>query len=231
MAIDLLIEECFRLTKIQRGALKKLGLLTTKDLLFYFPIRYGDVAQFKLIHDLQKGDYALVYGRINKLEKKRGFRKKIPMTRGVLEDATGKLSVVWFHQPYIAEMLKPGQFVALKGKISAGPLRRGSRLDESGTRRASETSKYELSMINPDQEESVRPEGAGAPLFERRTQTHKGKISLWGVYPETKGITSRWFHYTIKKILAGGLHEQLEAPLPDYIRKRYHLPQLSTALV
>ena len=43
-------------------ALKKLGLETIEDLLYYFPVRYGDMAQVKNIVGLSKGDHALVYG-------------------------------------------------------------------------------------------------------------------------------------------------------------------------
>lgn len=48
------------------------------------------------------------------------------------------------------------------------------------------------------------------------------------VYPETKGLTSRWLRYIIKNLLPLG--EQLEDPLPDSLRKKYHLIGLSEAI-
>ena len=49
MNLNSLIEKEFRLIERQKIALKKLGLKTIEDLLFYFPIRYGDTSQKKNI--------------------------------------------------------------------------------------------------------------------------------------------------------------------------------------
>lgn len=39
------------------------------------------------------------------------------MQIGSVEDATGKISVVWFNQPYLIKMLYPGRLVSLSGKV------------------------------------------------------------------------------------------------------------------
>src|SRR3989344_5229007 len=113
---DLIIEH-FRLAEQQKRALHKLGLITISDLLFNFPVRYGDVAQFKNITDLQKDDLALIYGKVTGLKTSRAFRKKIPMAEATIEDESGKIKIIWFHQPYIAKMLTDDSFVKVEGKV------------------------------------------------------------------------------------------------------------------
>ena len=213
MAADSLIADEFRLVATQKQALHKLGLKTMRDLLFYFPRGYGELSETKTISELRPGDHAMVWGKITKIETGRAFRKKTPLTRAALEDATGKLKIVWFHQPYIAKMLQEGSYVGLKGKVS----------DNKGV----------LSMINPNSESGVG--GTGDPA---RGQTgiffqeeSGGTGILQPVYAETQGITSRWFYYTLKKTLATHLHENIPDHIPKDILKKYSLPTLKTALV
>ena len=95
-----LLESSFRLVKTQKGALKKLGLLYIEDLLFHFPTRYGENVTHKHIAALSEGDTAIVRGRIMSIKKTKAFRKKMSLTHATIADASGKLRVVWFHQPY-----------------------------------------------------------------------------------------------------------------------------------
>lgn len=207
---DSLIEKHFRLIKTQATALKKLGLFNIRDLLFYFPARYGVPLKTKSIAELRDGDHALIYGRIENLKKTRAFRKKIPMTQATLEDVTGKISLVWFHQPYIAEIMKNGSLIALKGKVS----KKGNG----------------LSMINPDSEGGVEPEDGGVGSL-LRNGTEKSSSTLQPTYPESRGITSRWFHYRMQKILNERVHEKIEDQIPAEILKKYNLPSLHTSLI
>ena len=39
------IEDNFRLAESQKSALKKLGIKTVADLLYHFPVRYGDTSE------------------------------------------------------------------------------------------------------------------------------------------------------------------------------------------
>jgi RecG-like helicase len=78
--------------------------------------RYAEAGEVKNISELVHGETASVYGKVTGLELKKGFRSRIPMAKGNLEDATGKLQVVWFHQPYIAKMLPREHMLALRAK-------------------------------------------------------------------------------------------------------------------
>ncbi|MBI1999559.1 MAG: ATP-dependent DNA helicase RecG [Parcubacteria group bacterium] len=213
------LEKHFRLVKTQKAALARLGLKTICDLFYHFPARYGEVLPTKNIAELKKGDEAVIRGRISKLEKTKAWRKKIPLTRAVVEDASpayggasGTIRVVWFHQPYLAEMMKEGMLVELRGKVTE---------DKKG-----------LYLANPTSEAHARQAhgGAGARtlLGDSATDT---EAPLESIYPESRGVTSRWFFYALKRALAAGAHKKIPEYIPDDILKKYHLPSLRAALV
>ena len=103
-------------------------------MLFYFPVRYSDMSEVKMIRDLLPGDIATIYGEVSGLKTKKAFKSKIPMAEGVVDDGSGKLKVMWFNQAYIAKMLHDGQKVSLTGKVA--------------------DSKYGLTMQNPEYEKT-----------------------------------------------------------------------------
>ena len=118
MSPDTKLVEIFRILPAQEKALQKLGIKTVKDLLYHFPTRYGDAAQVTNIADLRKGDTSVVFGRISGLKTSKAFRKKIPMAEGMIEDNTGKIKIVWFHQAYLAKMIMEGSNVRVEGKVA-----------------------------------------------------------------------------------------------------------------
>jgi ATP-dependent DNA helicase RecG len=210
MQISERIEDGFRLTIDQKKALSRLGLKTIEDLLFYFPTRYSDISEIKLIRDLVAGDVATVYGEIDKLKIKKTFRSKIPMAEGVIDDGTGKLKVTWFNQAYIGKMLHDGQKVSLTGKISDG--------------------KYGLSMSNPEYAPTADlPIDMHNTLFNRDGESNE-EFS-YPIYPETRGITSKWIYHAVQKIVGSGIIKSLQEYIPEEILEKYHLPKLSTALI
>jgi ATP-dependent DNA helicase RecG len=202
------IESNFRLQESQKIALKKLGIKTVGDLLYHFPVRYGDTSEKKNIGSLAEGESAVIFGKITKLKTSKGFKSKIPMSEAWIEDESGKIKAVWFHQPYIAKMIHEGAFVRADGKVSD---RRG-----------------ELYLSNPKIETIVKlPIGVGDSLFGEHGEAH----SLYPVYPESKGITSNWFYHAIQKIFSSGILDNIKDPIPEYILTTYNLPTLKTALV
>ena len=105
MFLDSKIEENFRLQEPQKKALKKLGIKTIEDLLYHFPVRYGDTSEKKNIGNLVAGEKAVIFGKISGLKISKGFKSKIAMSQAQIEDESGKIKAVWFHQPYIAKDL------------------------------------------------------------------------------------------------------------------------------
>jgi len=205
------LEKHFRLGKNQKSALKRLNIATVRDLLYHFPSRYIISSEIKYIKNLKEGDRALVYGTISGLKMKKSFRGRVPMAQGKLTDETGSIDLVWFNQPYIAKMVKNGQLVRVEGKVSSR--------------------KEKLSISNPEYEIiSKLPRDIGGSLFSEDGD-RKDKYFSIPVYPERKGITSKWIFHAVRKIIVSGTLNELIDPLPEYIRKQFSLPTLKSSLV
>lgn len=242
MILDASISEQFRITPMQKAALKKLGIETVHDLLYHFPIRYGDTAEARNIDSLEQGDTAVVFGRITGLKASKGFRTKITMADGYVEDETGRIHCVWFNQPYLAKMTPEGAFVRIEGKVS--------QKRSSGKREATQEqlpaskpdnvvseehvpvpalrSAGELYFSNPKMEVIDKlPVGVGDSLFGADGESH----ILYPVYPESRGITSSWLYHAIQKVWKSGILDEITDTLPGHILVKYHLPSLKTALI
>ncbi len=118
MKLDTKLAEITRILPPLEKALKRIGLLTVEDLLYYFPRSYGDTADIATIDTLQKGQTATLFGTLSGLKTKKGFRTKIPMAEGKVEDESGSIKIIWFHQAYLAKMLSDGARVRVEGKVS-----------------------------------------------------------------------------------------------------------------
>lgn len=198
----------FRLNEQQKTGFKKLGLETIKDLLFYFPNRYGDLGSTKSIVNLVVGEEVTLVGEIKKLQTTKGWKSKVPMSKGILEDSSGKIKIVWFNQPYIAKMIPEGTTVKVSGKIMAR--------------------QNELYLSNPKIEilKDFEEINTSDSLFGK--EMHK---IIHPIYKETKGISSNWLYHAIKKIIQNKVLDQIEDYLPEEILKKYHLPNIKNALI
>ncbi len=198
-----------RLTEAQRKALAKMGIVLIRDLLYHMPVRHLDAGQASPIQLADEGERVTVYGRIEKLATKKSFRGGIPMGEAILRDKSGTIKLVWFNQPYMAKMARVGDFVRASGVMKR----------HSGG----------LTLQNPELEKiTALPEDATS-LF--RDGGILPEDHFMPVYPETKGITSRWIYHALRKLFALGVLDELVDPIPEHIRTRYHLPALATALV
>ena len=84
-------------------------------------------------------------------------------------------------------------------------------------------------MANPEIDAAgapVKKVAAGESLFSN-SETE----SPTPVYPETRGLSSGWFHHHLKTILSENIQEQLVDPLPEEILTEFKLPKLATALI
>jgi ATP-dependent DNA helicase RecG len=219
---DITVSEYFRLTPIQKDALKKLGIVTLRDLLYHFPVRYGDTAEAKNIETLSKGDSVVIFGKITHLETSKGFKTKIPMATATVEDETGKIQCVWFNQPYIAKMTPEGALVRIEGKVSERRKKESAEIQQTSSVPA------RLYFSNPKIEVVDKlPIGVSDSLFGDAGEAH----TLYPVYPESRGITSSWIYHAIQKLFKSGLLENMVDVLPGHLLVKYHLPSLKTALV
>jgi len=198
-----------RLKPEQKKALGKLGIHTVEDLLYHFPSRYENSGPTATIAGLEHGAEVTLYGTIRKPEAKKSWKTKKPMAEAWLEDASGRIKLRWFSQPYIAKMLVEGTVVKATGKIT-------------GTGSS-------LYLANPEIDRTpIVVEDVHTSLFREGLPADN---VLFPVYAESKGVSSLWFTHAVKRLVAAGEHEALVDPIPEEMLKRYNLPTLSSALV
>jgi len=199
------LKDLIRVTPSHQKALAHLGITTVRDLLHHFPIRYKSFADYKAIADLTEGEEVTIQGRVIKAKAEKTWKKKMKLAETIVSDGSGSLRIVWFHQPYMANILSGGALHTFSGKVTR---------DKKG-----------LLMTNP------RYETISHFSKEKDIVVEKGD-HLTPYYPETKGISSRWMTFAIQKIFhaiqKGAVH--IEDTLPEDIRKRYHLPDMTSAL-
>ncbi|MFH1426292.1 MAG: ATP-dependent DNA helicase RecG [Candidatus Kerfeldbacteria bacterium] len=95
--------------------LKTLGLETLGDLVWYFPRQHEDLSAISDVIDVADGQKVTVRVRIEKLQARRSFRRRMTITDAKVGDDTSSIKVVWFNQPHIATSLAVGDEVFMSG--------------------------------------------------------------------------------------------------------------------
>lgn len=199
----------FRIDITHQKALKKLGIETVSDLLYHLPARYEDITDVQSVGGLTKGQDAIVYGQLSGLKTRKAWKSKIPIAEGYIEDGSAKIKVMWFNQPYLAKMYTDGMYVKLAGKVAG--------------------SEGKLYLSNPEVEPlDALPIDRHDSIFK---DTEGYDDTLYPVYRETKGITSKWVYHTVLKCFEKGVLNDVRDPIPAEIVKKYNLPELKTAFV
>ncbi|MGB9911071.1 MAG: ATP-dependent DNA helicase RecG [Microgenomates group bacterium] len=109
------IEEIYLIGKTYGKRLKKLEISTVEDLLYHFPFRYIDYSLVSPINLIQPGEIVTVGGIIKEIKNEyTSTGKKIQ--KAVLKDRSGEIQIIWFNQPYLIKILKPGTPISVSGK-------------------------------------------------------------------------------------------------------------------
>ena len=87
---------------------KRLGITTVRDLLYHFPSRYEDWSEIAKIAKLKLGEEKTIQGEIKEIEVKRAWKKRMLFVEATIADDSGEIKAVWFNQPYLQNILKPG---------------------------------------------------------------------------------------------------------------------------
>ena len=164
------------------------GLLTVEDLLAYAPFRYEDRTNVKAIGELAPGEMATVIAEV-RTARLAGFRRRdLGLFEASFTDASRAILMAkWFHGAYLADVIAPGQKVALYGKV--------------------EFDSYtgELSMLHPEFEILSEDEEGEAGL-------HVGRIVP--IYEAAGKVTTRIFRRLIWRVLE--LLAPVPDPLPAH---------------
>ena len=203
------LSEHFRIDKTHEKALKRLNISTVEDLLYHLPSRYEDISDIQSVGALEKGQEAIVYGQLTGLKTRKAWKSRRPIAEGFIEDGSAKMKVMWFNQPYMAKMYTDGMYVKLAGKVAG--------------------SEGKLYLSNPEVEKlDSLPIDRHDSIFKN---TEDADDTIYPVYRETKGITSKWIYHTVLKCFEKDILDTLVDPIPADILKKYNLPELTTALV
>ena len=204
------IAKHFRLNAIHTSALRHLGLVTIRDLLYHFPARYEVAGEEGSAANLVPGTKVTLIGVLSKLKAKKLWKSRRTATEGWFEDSSGKVKVMWFNQPYIHAYVKEGAVIKMTGTVGGKP-----------------ENPY---IANPEIERGDFDE-ITKNIFASAKQTNAETRTLFPVYPETQGVSSRWFFHAMLRIFESGAHKKIVDPIPEKIRSAYNLPELSTALL
>lgn len=205
------VEKLFpRLKPDQKRALARLRVRTLRDLLYHFPARYENAGPTGTVANVSSGETVTLYGTIRKPTTRKTWKSRRPVAEAWLEDASGKVKLMWFSQPYIAKSLHDGMVVKVSGRVAG-----------TGEK---------CYVANPEVDRSaVLPESVHDSLFS------KGETpldeALHPVYPESMGVSSLWFTHAVRRLIEARVHEAITDPIPADILERYKLPSLASAFV
>jgi len=171
--------------------LQILGLSNIEDLIHHYPFRYDDFSSSSSISETKVGEKITIQGEIWSIDNVYTRTRKV-LTRALLNDGSGTIELIWFHQPWLTKNIKAGDKIQASGKVN----RKGSK----------------VSLVAPAWEKID-----GLQVTPTNNQPiHTGR--LVPIYPETYGLSSKWFRLKISKILPTTL-PLVEDPLPSEIKE------------
>jgi ATP-dependent DNA helicase RecG len=171
------------------------GIHTVDDLLHYLPFRYEDRLNPRTIAELRAGEMATVIAEVRNSGL---FRtRRMPIFQMTAGQGRARLKCIWFNATYLRDKFKPGQMVALYGKVEAD--------NRSG----------ELQIVQPQFE--IVGEAGDEESRDATEQKVAESLEIGRIVPIYEAIgqgrlTSRWFRRVIHAAL-----ENLPPDMPDTI--------------
>ncbi|MGC2183247.1 MAG: ATP-dependent DNA helicase RecG [Terriglobales bacterium] len=186
------------------------GIHTVDDLLHYLPFRYEDRVNPRGISELRAGEMATVIAEVRTSGL---FRtRRMPIFQMTAGQGRSRLKCIWFNATYLRDRFKPGQLVALYGKVE----------EERGG--------GELQLVQP-QFEILGDSSDEAEGGEQKAALSLEVGRIVPIYESTgQGrLTPRWFRRVIHGVLEN-LPPQLQDPIPAAVRRHLSLISPQDAL-
>ena len=189
--------------KTAKALREGLQIATVGDLLRHYPRRYIDPGELTDLASLQVGEHATVFAEVVSASTRRMQQRKGTVTEVVVSDGRGRISLVFFNQPWRGEsQLRTGRRGLFAGTVSA----------YGGTRQLA----HPRFVMLPDAgEDDAEGEAAFSDL-------------IIPVYPATAGLPSWRIQQAVR--LALDAVDDADDPLPPAVRMRYGLLGLGDAL-
>ncbi|MEA4815391.1 MAG: ATP-dependent DNA helicase RecG [Lachnospiraceae bacterium] len=118
-----LISEFKGIGEKKAEALKRLGIVTVRDVLEHYPRGYEDRREITKISDLKEDEFNTFCAVVCDDAKNSRFNNKVA-TRCRVYDDTGKITLLWFNQPYLKNVLKKDEKFLFYGKYKRNYGRR-----------------------------------------------------------------------------------------------------------
>jgi ATP-dependent DNA helicase RecG len=189
------------------------NILTVEDLLYHLPFRYEDRLHPTPIDSLKAGEMASVIGEVRGAALLR--TRSMPIFEMTVGQNLTALKAMWFHGTYLKDKFKPGQMVALYGKVEPS---RSSR---------------NFKMIQPQFEILPPLQGSdGEDDPENRDLTRLLEVGrITPVYESLGGsrFASRWIRRTVYGLLEE-LKGNIAETMPQTLLARLKLPHREEAL-
>jgi len=175
------------------------SMATVGDLLHYLPFRYEDRLNPRGIAELRPGEMATVIGEVRNSGL---FRtRRMPIFQLTVGQGRSRLRCLWFNAAYLQDKFKPGQLIALYGKVEqdshSGELQiiqpQFEMLGDSGGAEDKAAASLEIGRI--------------VPIYESAGQGR---------------VTSRWFRRVIRTALEN-LTPDIAETIPAAVRSRLAL--------
>ena len=220
------------------------GIEAVEDLLYHLPFRYEDRLHPKPLSGYQPGDMASLIGEVRGTVLLRTRSAPIfEMTVGIKpppSDSEAAMSgllrpppavletvkCMWFHGTYLRDKFRPGQMIALYGKLE------GSR---SGNALHAPPGSTQFKMIQPTFE--ILPDASATGEDAEFTMLEMGRIvpvyeSLGGKTPWGAKLTSRWLRRVMWTVFRELTESEVKADetLPLALRQRLVMPGRMEAL-
>ncbi len=194
----------------QSSYLERLGLITVRDLLFYYPRDHLDYARQVQICNLEPGETVTIVGSVVSCTCFSSPKnKKLTIFQLVLRDRTGRIKLSNFYH---------GNRFASRGwqEQQKRKYPRGSLIAASGLVKQN---KYGLTLDKPEIE----------VLDSSGSEIESLKIGrILPVYPLSEGVTADKVRKAVVAVIAAA--KQLQDPLPVEIQKQYELMRLPDAI-
>src|SRR5580700_3797697 len=193
------------------------GIRTVGDLLHYLPFRYEDRLNPRGISELRAGEMATVVGEVRN---SRLFRTRSkPIFQLTVGQGRARLRCLWFNATYLQDKFKPGQMIALYGKVEE------------------DQRSHELQIVQPqfeilgdatDSGEDGTEKTVGNAAEKKAAQSLEiGRIVP--IYEAIGRLTPRWFRRAIRTAL-DNLTPDLPEPIPAAVRAHLGLISPRAAL-
>lgn len=199
MDLQISLKQAGGVYKLYASRLEKLGILKLEDFLYHIPTRFEDYSNNIQISKLQIGDIVTIKGKV--IDIKNIFTKSFKKIQQLkISDDTGTIDCIFFNQAFLIKVIHKEDIISISGKV-----------EMDNNKLIFKSPNYEILQSSN---------------FTQKEPIHTGR--LIPIYPETKGVSSKWIRRQVYKILYEYTHD-LKEYIPYSIIDKFGLMSIKDA--